>query len=214
MRQCIGVRAPFAAQVGFSVRKNDPEGVRSRILDAAAELFQDRGYSASGMQTIFEKAEVTSGAFYHHFESKKHLGLAVIKERVAEAVEQTWITPVVSAPSVIAGLKSVFRSIASALDASRAVRGCPLNNLTLEMAYADSDFQELLEVIFANWQRELEHLIKRDQKAGMLSGVSPRGTAAFVIAVYSGAMAMSKVKQSSEPLRVCLTQLTESLKAA
>ena len=157
------------------MRKNDPEGVRSRILDAAAELFQDRGYSASGMQTIFEKADVTSGAFYHHFESKKHLGLAVIEERVAAAVEQTWIVPVISAPSVIDGLKSVFGSIASALDASHAVRGCPLNNLTLEMAYADSDFQELLEKIFDNWQRELERLIKRDKKAGMLSRTSPKG---------------------------------------
>jgi AcrR family transcriptional regulator len=196
------------------VRKNDPEGVRSRILDAAAELFQDRGYSASGMQTIFEKAEVTSGGFYHHFESKKDLGLAVIRERVAEAVQQTWIAPVVSAPSIISGLKSVFGSIASDLDANQAVRGCPLNNLTLEMAYADADFQELLEEIFANWQRELERLIKRDQKAGMLSRTSARKTAAFVIAVYSGAMAMSKVKQSSEPLRVCLGQLTDALQAA
>jgi AcrR family transcriptional regulator len=196
------------------VRKNDPEGVRSRILDAAAELFQDRGYSASGMQTIFEKADVTSGGFYHHFESKKDLGLAVIRERVAEAVQQTWIAPVVAAPSTISGLKSVFGSIASELDANQAVRGCPLNNLTLEMAYADADFQELLEEIFANWQRELERVIKRDQKAGVLSRTSPRKTAAFVIAVYSGAMAMSKVKQSSDPLRTCLSQLTDALQAA
>ena len=196
------------------MRKNDPEGVRSRILDAAAELFQDRGYSASGMQTIFEKADVTSGGFYHHFESKKDLGLAVIRERVAEAVQQTWIAPVVAAPSTISGLKSVFGSIASELDANQAVRGCPLNNLTLEMAYADADFQELLEEIFANWQRELERVIKRDQKAGVLSRTSPRKTAAFVIAVYSGAMAMSKVKQSSDPLRACLSQLTDALQAA
>lgn len=196
------------------MRKNDPEGVRSRILDAAAELFQDRGYSASGMQTIFEKADVTSGGFYHHFESKKDLGLAVIRERVAEAVRQTWIAPVVAAPSTISGLKSVFGSIASELDANQAVRGCPLNNLTLEMAYADADFQELLEEIFANWQRELERVIKRDQKAGVLSRTSPRKTAAFVIAVYSGAMAMSKVKQSSDPLRTCLSQLTDALQAA
>ena len=196
------------------MRKNDPEGVRSRILDAAAELFQDRGYSASVMQTIFEKADVTSGGFYHHFESKKDLGLAVIRERVAEAVQQTWIAPVVAAPSTISGLKSVFGSIASELDANQAVRGCPLNNLTLEMAYADADFQELLEEIFANWQRELERVIKRDQKAGVLSRTSPRKTAAFVIAVYSGAMAMSKVKQSSDPLRTCLSQLTDALQAA
>ncbi|MEO6138680.1 MAG: TetR/AcrR family transcriptional regulator [Luteimonas sp.] len=193
------------------MRKNDPEGVRARILDAAAELFQERGYSASSMQHIFEKANVTCGAFYHHFESKKDLGLTVIKERVADAVMGTWIAPVRAASCVIDGIKQVFKAIAVELDANRAVRGCPLNNLTLEMAYADPDFQQLLNEIFANWQLELERLVKRDVKQGVLFGPSPKRTAAFIIAVYSGAMAMSKVRQSADPLRICLTELTTAL---
>ena len=195
------------------MRKNNPEGVRSGILYAAAELFQDRGYSASSMQHIFEKAGVTSGAFYHHFESKKELGLTVIRERVADAVMQTWVGPVRAASSVIDGIKIVFKAIAAELDANRAVRGCPLNNLTLEMAYADPDFQQLLNEIFSNWQLELERLVKRDVKNGVLRGPSPKRTAAFIIAVYSGAMAMSKVQQSADPLRLCLTELSTAMEA-
>jgi len=55
-------------------RANDPEGTRRRVLDAAAALFQDRGYAATGTQDIFDAAGVTSGAFYHHFAGKKDLG--------------------------------------------------------------------------------------------------------------------------------------------
>lgn len=193
------------------MRKNNPEGVRSGILDAAAELFQERGYSASSMQHIFERAGVTSGAFYHHFESKKALGLAVIQERVADAVMGTWIAPVQAAATVLDGIRVVFKAIAAELDANRAVRGCPLNNLTLEMAYADADFQQLLSEIFSTWQLELERLLKRDIKNGALHTPSPKRTAALIIAVYSGAMAMSKVQQSADPLRTCLTELAAAM---
>ncbi|HWK51604.1 MAG TPA: helix-turn-helix domain-containing protein, partial [Steroidobacter sp.] len=117
-------------------RKNDPEGVRARFLDVAAELFQSRGYSATGMQAIFEAAGVTAGAFYHHFEGKKDLALAVIEERVAAEVEQTWIAPLRAAPTTLDGVTAVFKNIAAQLAARQAVRGCPLNNLTLELAFA------------------------------------------------------------------------------
>src|SRR5512146_1762378 len=89
-------------------RKNDPEGVRGRLLDAAAELFQDQGYCASGMQLIFEHASVTAGAFYHHFASKKDLALAVIEERVAAEVENTWMKPVREANSTLDGVVKAF----------------------------------------------------------------------------------------------------------
>src|ERR1700712_1331115 len=97
-------------------RANDPEGARRRVLDAAATLFQDRGYAATGTQDIFDAAAVTSGAFYHHFTGKKDLGLAVVRERVAVEIEDTWLAPIRSARSTLDGVTAVFASIAKQLD--------------------------------------------------------------------------------------------------
>ncbi len=47
------------------------EETRSRILDAAGELFAKRGYNATSVADICAQAGVTKGAFYHHFESKQ-----------------------------------------------------------------------------------------------------------------------------------------------
>lgn len=192
-------------------RKNDPEGVRACFLDVAAELFQSRGYCATGMQAIFEQAGVTAGAFYHHFEGKKDLALAVIEERVAAEVEQTWIAPVRAAKSTLEGVTAAFKNIAAQLQARSAVRGCPLNNLTLELAFADPDFQGSLAQVFAHWQSEIEAKLKHDMNEQRLPRSKPGPLAAYIIAVYSGAMALCKVQQSPAPLLQCLPELRDRL---
>jgi AcrR family transcriptional regulator len=47
------------------------EETRSHILDAAGELFAERGYDATSVARICARAGVTKGAFYHHFDSKQ-----------------------------------------------------------------------------------------------------------------------------------------------
>src|SRR3954452_25553207 len=54
-------------------RTRDPEANRQALLDAAIELFGTAGFDATSVQSIVERARVTKGGFYHHFESKQAL---------------------------------------------------------------------------------------------------------------------------------------------
>ncbi len=54
-------------------RARDPEATRQALLDAATELFGTVGFDATSVQTIVDRANVTKGGFYHHFESKQAL---------------------------------------------------------------------------------------------------------------------------------------------
>jgi hypothetical protein len=83
----------------------------------------------------------------------------------------------------------------------------------LELAFADSDFQAGLARIFDRWQHQIEAKLKQDMDAGVLERSKPATLAAYIIAVYSGAMALCKVHQSSAPLLQCLTELKERLTA-
>lgn len=53
---------------------------RQSIISAAVELFTDRGYSETGLSAITARAEVTTGAFYYHFDSKEDLARTIIIE--------------------------------------------------------------------------------------------------------------------------------------
>ena len=54
-------------------------GTRQRLLDAAAELFAERGIDGSSVDAIAERAERTSGAVYDHFGGKEGLLFALLE---------------------------------------------------------------------------------------------------------------------------------------
>ena len=183
-------------------RKNDPAGVRTRVLDAAYDLFQSQGYSATSVHEIAAAAGVSGGALHHHFATKKAIGLAVIKDRVGAALDAAWLEPLRSATDVRDGIVQILNSLAHELDAQGSVRGCPVNNLTLELAYADADFRAELKRLFDLWRASI---------AERLPGKDRESLAALVVAAYSGAMAIAKVEQRGEPLRLCAIELTPLL---
>jgi AcrR family transcriptional regulator len=188
-------------------RSNDPEAMRRRVLDVAMAAFQTRGYHSTSTHDIMREAGVTGGALHHHFPTKKALGLAVIRDRVAQAVEETWIEPIRTAPTATAGICKVFQQIAATIDARGTVLGCPLNNLALELSLADPEFQHAVQAVFERWQTVIAEKLRADQAAGALKKVDPEDLATFIVAAYSGAMAMAKAKQNSEPLATCAQQL-------
>jgi len=54
------------------------EETRSRILESAIKLFSDRGFNDASVDDICAEAGLSKGAFYHHFESKQALFLALL----------------------------------------------------------------------------------------------------------------------------------------
>jgi AcrR family transcriptional regulator len=49
-------------------------------MNAAVDLFSEIGYPATGLRDIIERAAMTKGAFYYHFESKESLAAAIVEE--------------------------------------------------------------------------------------------------------------------------------------
>ena len=77
------------------------EKTRSALLTVAHELFAKKGYAATFTQDIVERAGVTRGALYYHFQSKaglfqavfedlRHSRLQMILERIQTAEGDLW----------------------------------------------------------------------------------------------------------------------------
>ena len=47
------------------------EIAQNKILDAAYEVFVGKGYSDTTMDDIVKKSEMSKGAIYHYYSSKK-----------------------------------------------------------------------------------------------------------------------------------------------
>ncbi|MBR2687644.1 MAG: TetR/AcrR family transcriptional regulator [Aquamicrobium sp.] len=58
--------------------KTNPDrgDARNRLLDAARDVIRARGFTATSVEDLCQAAEVTKGAYFHHFKSKDALGIA------------------------------------------------------------------------------------------------------------------------------------------
>src|SRR3954464_6299717 len=74
-------------------RPRSPKGVRTRarLLEAAKEIFEEDGFLDARISDISERAGLSHGAFYHHFDSKEQ----VFRE-VAESLDDEWAEPMES----------------------------------------------------------------------------------------------------------------------
>lgn len=63
------------------------EITRIRLLDAARQLFLERGYAETSTPDVVRAAGVTRGALYHHFSDKKDLFRAVVEREASQVAE-------------------------------------------------------------------------------------------------------------------------------
>jgi len=192
-------------------RRNDPEGVRSRALAAAAALFQAQGFHATGMRDVIAKTGLSPGAFHHHFPTKEALALAVIHEHVAPAVREAWIDPISASTHLRQGVVGVFAEIIRGLDDRGKVSGCPLNNLAMELALTNVRMRDALRSVFLEWHDALEARIARSTRGKQWSKEQRRAAASFIVASYSGAMNLAKATQDSTPLKAMQKTLSQWL---
>ncbi|HLI06904.1 MAG TPA: TetR/AcrR family transcriptional regulator [Ktedonobacteraceae bacterium] len=77
-----------------SVKPEEYAEKRNAILDVAAHYITTKGYEQMTTQDILEALQISRGAFYHYFESKQALLMALV-ERIGEQAEQL-VLPIVS----------------------------------------------------------------------------------------------------------------------
>ena len=84
------------------------EATRRKIIETAIELFSELGYGETGLADVLQRAGVSKGAFYYHFDSKEAVARAIIDEfdnRAAIAVQENFD---MSAPTLEGIIKSTF----------------------------------------------------------------------------------------------------------
>ena len=69
----------------LSRRERKKEETRRRIFEAAVELFRERGFEATTVDDITEKADVARGTFFNYFPRKDSVLAYLSEERLAVA---------------------------------------------------------------------------------------------------------------------------------
>ncbi|WP_241159190.1 TetR/AcrR family transcriptional regulator [Adlercreutzia sp. ZJ141] len=69
------------------IRGAKADATRKQLLDAAAQVIGEKGYSAATVDQIVKVAGVSKGVAYYHFKNKAALAESILEEGVGQIVE-------------------------------------------------------------------------------------------------------------------------------
>ena len=87
----------------------DPEGTRGKILDAALDVFAQKGYHDASVDEIVEQSGTSKGSVYFHFPNKQKLFLALL-DKFADLLERRILDAISTEPTPV-------RRVSAALEA-------------------------------------------------------------------------------------------------
>ena len=82
------IRRPFGKLRAVSRRVEQGQATRQALVETAKRLFAERGYEATSIDAVLERAGVSRGALYHHFDNKRTLFEAVLDAVESEVAER------------------------------------------------------------------------------------------------------------------------------
>jgi AcrR family transcriptional regulator len=179
---------------------------KTRLIEAARYLFWKNGYAATGMAEILEAAKANSGSFYHFFDSKEALLLAVL-ETYLEGLEPVVLRPVFEqTQDPLERIFGILDGYRGRLIETGCRYGCPLGRLALELD--NRAVHERIAANFAAWTAAvrgcLEGLMDR-----LPAGFDLEGLSRFVLTVMEGAVMQARTNRSLKPFDQSVAQLRD-----
>jgi AcrR family transcriptional regulator len=163
------------------VRQARSEATRRKIITSAVELFNEIGYPATGLGDIIERAEMTKGALYYHFDSKESLATAIIEEGSAHLAEAFRSITTSSAPTLESVIHGVF-VVADLLSTDQIARS------GIQLLRAFGQFNDAAAHTYRAWVAEMTARTRQSIDEGDLrSDLDPQAVGETIIGSMLGA---------------------------
>ena len=183
---------------------------RGRILESARYLFWEKGYNATGMADILERAQANAGSFYHFFPGKEALLLAVL-ETYLDGLEPIVLRPAFARRrDPIARLFAILSAYRERLLSTGCRYGCPLGRLALEIEAENLPAHQLIARNFAAWTAAVRQCLEAARHR-----FPPRtdldALATLVLTIMEGGVLQSRSYRRIEPFDQSVAQLRRYL---
>jgi AcrR family transcriptional regulator len=180
-------------------RQQRAEESRRKLLRAAAEVFDERGFALATLSEIHNRAGLTKGALYFHFGSKEELAAAVVEQ------EADWYA---EAPQDGPPLQTVIDlTHGFALALIRDVRIRASARLVLEHTYTEPDGSS-----HRAWAERLAGLLTLAREAGdVRPEIASDAVAELIVGSFLGIQILSQLFTDRADLEQRITLFWQSM---
>ncbi|ART71254.1 TetR family transcriptional regulator [Mycobacterium dioxanotrophicus] len=186
-------------------RQARSEVTRRKIIDAAVDQFTETGYPATGLGDIIERAELTKGAFYYHFDAKEALAEAIIEEAGTRMLATFRTITGSSSPA----LENLIHGMFVVTDFTAADK---LAWIGMQLLRTFSGLNDAAGRVYGSWLDDLVEQVGHAAAEGDLrSDVDPKSAAEVILGSMLGAEALSRATGIGDDLRERMARTWELL---
>lgn len=186
---------------------------RDKILNVARDLFLDQGFSATSVDKICQKAQITKGGFFHYFKSKEDLGKAVLGrfcESSYKVMEEACCCQKTPDP-----LDRVFANLDCVISYAKQTtgsKGCLITTFSQEMSQTHPAIQSMCVEGLRGWSEMLKEELKEAKKKYIpKSSLDVGSLADHCVSVVEGAQVLAKATRSVKPIEGSVGHLKKYL---
>ncbi len=173
------------------------EKTKANIIEQAASLFNQKGYTAASIADIMEATGLKKGGIYNHFQSKDELAVAAFDYAV-DLVNQRILGAVTQEKNALARLKALVAVHLDYIDNPPVPGGCPIMNTAIEWDDNDSILRDRAKQAMDSWRNLIIRIVEKGIKKGEVKANTESQTVATVlISTIEGGIMMSKLYQDS-----------------
>lgn len=187
--------------------KTKGEATREQVIAKAAALFNQLGYANASISDIMRATGLQKGGIYRHFESKEALEVAAF-EFAVEELGHRFRNALADKATAGERLRAIVAVYASIPAHPPVPGGCPVLNAAIEADDANPALKRRVSKVLRDWHGFVTRVVSQGQAQGQLRpGVNPAAFTTTLIAALEGAIMLSKLWSSAEPMREVRAQL-------
>ena len=176
--------------------------VELKILRTGAQLVRENGFNNTGLNDILKAAGIPKGSFYYYFKSKEDFGLKMI-EYLHSGISKAFYGYLAEESDTppLELLRTFFAEFRESFMSDNKKCGCPIGNISQEMAATNPRFREKLHAVFSDIMKPVSLCLDRAVEMGDLdSSIDTAELAEFIINSWQGALIYLKVADCDRPL--------------
>ncbi|MUG97186.1 TetR family transcriptional regulator [Scytonema sp. UIC 10036] len=169
------------------------EETKEKILQQAAELFNQHGYAGASIADIMRVTGLQKGGIYNHFQSKDDLALQAFDFAIAQ-IKQRYRTILRSKYHAVDRLQAIVDVFRSNIDNPIIKGGCPILNTAIESDDTHPALRERAKQAMDSWREMVSQIIQKGIERGEIRPtVNIDEIATIMISSLEGAVMMSKL---------------------
>lgn len=192
---------------GAGDSRSKGEATRARIVQAAMELINRRGFHAASMSELMRLTGLEKGGIYRHFESKEAIAEAAFA-RYLDLTGERLEAAIADRASPRARLLALVEALITIAREPIVEGGCMVMNLAIECDHGHAGLRALSRKAMDELQRMIVGEAGAAVEAGELKpDVEPAALAAVVAGLIEGAIMLSNLYKDARHADQALAHL-------